>query len=207
MKTNIYVDGFNFYYGCIKGTPYRWLDLAKLFQLLLPNDEINRIRYFTAKVNPHPYDPTQPQRQQAYLRALETLPNLSIHLGHFLTNTVSMPLAHPPRLGSRMVDVLKTEEKGSDVNIATYLLIDSFRGECEQSVIVSNDSDLVTPIEMVQAIFGIRVGVFNPHPKTSWALRNAADFYRPIRKGPLSASQFPDQLSDSQGNITKPPSW
>ncbi|MDE2843204.1 MAG: NYN domain-containing protein [Chloroflexota bacterium] len=207
MKTNIYVDGFNFYYGCIKGTPYRWLDLSRLFHLLLPADQINRIRYFTAKVNSHPHDPAKPQRQQAYLRALETLPNLSVHLGHFLTNIVNMPLAIPPSSGSRMVNVLKTEEKGSDVNIASYLLVDAFNGDCEQAIIVSNDSDLKTPIEMVQTLFGTRVGVFNPHEKTSWALRNVADFYRPIRKGPLSASQFSNRLTDSRGTITKPSSW
>jgi len=36
MLTNVYVDGFNLYYGCLKGTPYKWLDLGALCQALLP---------------------------------------------------------------------------------------------------------------------------------------------------------------------------
>ena len=48
MKTNIYIDGFNLYYGCIKGTSYKWLDVAKMCRLLLPKDNIQRIKYFTA---------------------------------------------------------------------------------------------------------------------------------------------------------------
>ncbi|EUA68538.1 hypothetical protein I541_5545 [Mycobacteroides abscessus] len=45
---------------------------------------INRIRYFTAKVTPTPNDPDIGNRQQVYLRALRTLPSVSIHEGHFL---------------------------------------------------------------------------------------------------------------------------
>ena len=207
MITNVYVDGFNLYYGCIKGTPYRWLDLAKLFSLLLPSDQVNRIRYFTAQLNPMPNDPGQPQRQQTYLRALGTVPNLSIHLGHFLTRTVRMPLAHPPAVGPRTVEVIKTEEKGSDVNLATYLLIDAFNSDCEKFAVLSNDSDLKTPIEFIRNQLGLTVGILNPHANRSWALFKAVDFYHQIREGPLSASQFPDQLADTQGLITKPGAW
>jgi hypothetical protein len=57
MRTNVYVDAFNLYYGCLKGTPYRWLDLAALCRRLLPNDEINRVRYFAALVSARPDDP------------------------------------------------------------------------------------------------------------------------------------------------------
>lgn len=56
MKTNVYVDGFNLYYGCVKGTPYRWLDLARLCRVLLPSHEIHRIRYFTALLRKRPHD-------------------------------------------------------------------------------------------------------------------------------------------------------
>jgi len=79
--------------------------------LALPHDNINRIKYFTALVVPRPNDPDQPVRQQAFLRALRTIPNLSITLGTFLTHPVMMPLA-PPHTG--YARVIKTEEKGSD---------------------------------------------------------------------------------------------
>ena len=75
MVTNVYIDGFNLYYGSLKGTPYKWLDLAELSSVLLPQDTISRIRYFTAQVNARPHDPQQPVRQQTYLRALPTIPD------------------------------------------------------------------------------------------------------------------------------------
>ena len=207
MKANFYVDGFNFYYGCVKDTPYRWLDLSALFQLIFPNDHVNRIRYFTARVKPRPNDPSQPQRQQTYIRALETIPNLSVHFGYFLDTTVRMRLANPPESGSQTAEVIKTEEKGSDVNLATFLLVDAFNKDCDMSVIVSNDSDLKTPIEFLRTQLGIKVGILNPQTNRSWALYNAVDFYYAIRQGTLRASQFPPQLSDSRGIINKPQSW
>ena len=207
VKTNIYVDGFNLYYGCLRETPYRWLDLAKLCSLLLPDQQINRIRYFTALVNSRPDNPSQPQRQLTYLRALKTIPNLSIHYGHFLSHPARMSLTQPPADGPRTVEVSRTEEKGTDVNLATYLLIDAFNRDCEMAVLLSNDSDFKTPIEFIRSQLAIQVGVFNPRERRSWALSQAADFYRPIRQGPLSASQFPDQLGDDRGVITKPNSW
>jgi hypothetical protein len=52
LKTNVYIDGFNLYYGCVRNTPPRWLDLSALCTKLLPKNKINRIRYFTALVTP-----------------------------------------------------------------------------------------------------------------------------------------------------------
>jgi len=114
--TNVYVDGFNFYYGAVRGTPYKWLNLAELCRLLLtPNHAINQIKYFTARVQARPIDPDQPVRQEIYFRALRTIPNLSIVLGHFLTNETTMMMAR--QAIPTYVRVIKTEEKGSDVNL------------------------------------------------------------------------------------------
>lgn len=153
MKTNAYVDGFNLYYGCLKDSPYRWLDVAKLCSLLLSSHEIYRIRYFTAPLNFRPDNPYQRQRQQTYLRALQTIPNLTIHYGHFLTNAVRMPLAHSSPTGPQTETalVLKTEEKGTDVNLTTYMMADSLSGESEMAVLLSNDSDFKTPIEFLRS--------------------------------------------------------
>src|SRR5664280_3088809 len=82
-------------------------------------------------------DPLAPVRQDLYLRALSTLPHVSTHLGHFLVTKTRMALATPPPAGPRTVEVLKTEEKGSDVNLATYLLADAFRGDCQTAVVLS----------------------------------------------------------------------
>lgn len=205
MTTNYYIDGFNFYYGAVRGTPYKWLDFRALFQQILPKNAIGRMRYFTARVEARPSDPQQPRRQQVYLRALGTLPSLSIHYGHFVTRPDQMPLARDP---SRSVAVLRTEEKGSDVNLATYLLLDAFDDDYDTAIVVSNDSDLVHPIEVVRQRFGKRVGVLIPqHRRISRSLRDTADFYRPVRRGVLANSQFPRTLSDRSGTFSKPQSW
>ena len=207
MIANVYIDGFNFYYGCVKDTPYRWLDFSKLFALTLQGHKINRIRYFTALVNATRDDPQKRQRQQTYIRALETIPYLTVHFGHFLSNNVRMPLARPPNSGPRTVEVIKTEEKGSDVNLATQLLVDGFRDDYELAVLVTNDSDLVSPIEFVRAELNKKVGILNPHKRVSHALQQSADFNRSIRKGPIRASQFPVTLVDGKGTFHKPKGW
>jgi hypothetical protein len=136
MITNFYVDAFNLYYGCLKGTSYKWLNLEHLCQLSFPNDQVHRIRYFTARVKARPSDPQQPARQASYLRALATLPCVSIHYGHYLQTPVFMPYANPPAHGPSTVQVLKSEEKGSDVNLATMLLVDAFDRDFEKAVVV-----------------------------------------------------------------------
>src|SRR5438105_1806047 len=85
-------------------------------------------------------------RQEMYLRAIRTIPNLTIDLGSFLASKQWMMRSDY----SGTIQVLKSEEKGSDVNLASRLLIDCFRSKCDIAVIISNDSDLVFPIEHVK---------------------------------------------------------
>jgi uncharacterized LabA/DUF88 family protein len=208
MRTRVYVDAFNLYYGSLRGTSYKWLDLDALSRKLLqPANQIDHIHYCTAQVAARAGDQGQPQRQQLYLRALRTIPHLTITLGHFLSNDVRMPTVTPTGAIGATVLVRKTEEKGSDVNLATLLLKEGFQGLYDVAVVISNDSDLVLPIEVVKADLGKSVGVLNPHRKPSFRLRQCASFYKPIRAGVLKASQFANTLSDQQGSFTKPPSW
>ena len=87
MLTNVYIDGFNLYYRALKDTPFRWLDLWNLAEVLFPQDTINRVCCFTALLNARSNIPLQPRRQLVYLRALETLPGLEIHYGKFRSGT------------------------------------------------------------------------------------------------------------------------
>jgi hypothetical protein len=208
----VYVDGFNLYYGALKGTPHRWLDLGALCsKLLRPHQQVVGIKYFTARVQPRANNPQQAQRQQIYIRALETIPNLEIYYGRFLTRPQSRLLEKPPRRGSPYRSVWITEEKGSDVNLASHLLIDGFRARYDLAVVISNDSDLKTPVEVVRQELKSPVGILNPHKKRSWALSPraipAGSFYIPIRPGVLSSCQFPTSLKDSKGSFTKPKAW
>ncbi len=167
LITNVYVDGFNLYYGALRNSPYRWLNLETLCQLLLPKNVIGQIKYFTALVSARPTDPHQPVRQQLYLRALATLPKVSVHLGHFLTHDVTMALVVPPGQPQKYAKVIKTEEKGSDVNLATHCILNPH----------PNPSRAILP--HVDFIKQIRPGVLNAaqFPPT---LRNAhGKFTRP----------------------------
>jgi uncharacterized LabA/DUF88 family protein len=207
MKTNVYIDAFNLYYGPVRGTRYKWLDLSALCQIMLPGDSIHRIKYFTALVHSRAGDRGQGQRQQFYLRALRTIPNLSIYMGHFLVHTVSMPLESNP---SKMVKVIKSEEKGSDVNLATELLMDAFHNDFEAAAIITNDSDLLRPIATARRAFGKTVGVLYPHNDRrhpSIPLRREADFFKEIRSATLARCQFPETFTDATGRFHKPPAW
>jgi NYN domain len=212
VRTNVYVDGFNLYYGCLRKTPHRWLDLGALCRALMPQHDINRIRYFTALVSAMPGkgDGRQPIRQQTYIRALETVPGLTVHYGHYLSHQTTMPLAHPTP-SAKFAQVVKTEEKGSDVNLATMLLLDAFKQDFEQAVIITNDSDLALPVEMVSKELNLPVGVAFPCSQKgrqpSAKLRSVAKFTRDVREPALRACQFPAVLTAGKGTITKPATW
>jgi hypothetical protein len=56
----------------------------------------------------------------------------------------------PLKTNIYVVEVLKTEEKGSDVNIAAHLVNDAHKGRFEAAVLITNDSDLLTPMQIVR---------------------------------------------------------
>ncbi|MDE2670845.1 MAG: NYN domain-containing protein [Chloroflexota bacterium] len=204
MATIVYIDGFNFYYGAVKGTPHKWVDLEAVCRRLLPRDEIAKIRYFTARVNEHTDDPQRPVRQAAYLRALATNPLIEIHYGRFVTRPTRLPLASDAGV---IVEVLRTEEKGSDVNLATYLLVDAFQGLCETAVVISNDSDLAEPVRVARDECGIRVGVINPHDAKKRSRWLRGTFFKQVRPTLLAQCQLPPTLRDAEGQIRKPEGW
>jgi len=207
MKTSIYIDGFNLYFQAVKGTPYKWLDLKKLATLLLqPRHKIVEIKYFTAKVSGR-FNPQQPIKQKTYIRALEKyIPEISVHYGHFLSHEVSMPNAPltTPRTYSR---VYKTEEKGSDVNLAVHMLNDAWLDKYDCAVLISNDSDLAEPLRLIKnqrnKMIGLLSPLLNGHP--SRELQAQAHFVKQIRKGVLRQSQLPEIIPGT--SIKKPITW
>ena len=211
LSVNVYVDGFNLYYGCLKDTDFRWLDIGALCRKLVPRNRINRIRYFTSRISARPEAPDGPAHQDAYLRALATIDGLSIHLGHFHSHRVRLPVADLAlHQGRRTVEVIKTKEKGSDVNLATFLLLDAFRHESDIAVIVSNDSDLEQPIRVLIKDLNVRVGLVNPHPARDRSRdleRLGPLFFKQVRPSALRDCQFPRVLQDAQGEIRRPEGW
>jgi hypothetical protein len=205
VRANVYVDGFSLYHAALRGTPHKWLDVRRLARFLLPNDRINRIRYFTAIPVFRPLDAQRGQRLQAYIRALETLPRLTVHYGSCRADGESLPVARPRT--ERRERVIVRGEKGSDVNLASMLLMDGFRGDYEVAVVVSTDSDLALPMRLARTQLELPVGLLKPGKWYANELVRAASFWKPIREGVLAASQLPAQLTDEHGTITKPLGW
>lgn len=207
-RTFIYVDGFNLYYRALAQKPHKWLSLYALgVRMLEPENEIREIKYYTARVSGN-RDKDEPNRQAAYLRALKTTPNLSIYYGKFLPKIITRPLVNPPATGSRYVQVHTTEEKGSDVNLASHLVRDGFRGYFDVGVVISKDTDLCEPIRIVTQELGLPVGILCPDGDIPKGLKAVASFVRHISKSDLAASQFPDPVIGLAGQeIHKPPHW
>jgi uncharacterized LabA/DUF88 family protein len=202
-RAYVYVDGFNLYYGLVKGTPYKWLDIRSMVAQLIPPDmTIDKIRYFAAAVSARPSDQDIHVRQQTYLRALRTTPNLEIHLGTCLQSRARM--MRPDLSGT--VEVFKTEEKGSDVNLATYLIVDAFDDVFDSAVVVTDDSDFVTPILAVRKRFSKQVRVLSPRGR-SRRLSQAATRFAAIPISAVQQSQFPPIMVDTHGTFHKPASW
>jgi len=103
----------------------------------------------------------------------------------------------------------KTEEKGSDVNIASHLLRDAFRGRFEVAVLITNDSDLVEPVRIVrhEVEVGLPIGILNPHQHHSVGLRAEATFMKRIRQSDIAACQLPNPMTDATGQFHKPKTW
>ena len=212
MRTNFYIDAFNLYYGCVRGTPHKWLNLEEFCRRSFPSsiNQLNRIRYFTALVKARPNDPQQPVRQQTLLRALGTLQTVSIHYGRYLDSQVRMKLVTPLPDGTDKVLVHKSEEKGSDVNLAAYLLLDGFENDYDVAVVVSNDSDLCEPIRLVRQKLKKKVLALlpcGPGRTQSYDLKRAVTKTFVVDPAILAACQFPPQLNDAHGTIHKPKSW
>lgn len=226
MDTHVYIDGFNLFYGLLRGTPYKWLNLEVFCKNLLPRNVVKKIYYFTAQVDARPHDPDQPTRQLAYLNALKSLSCVEVHLGTFMSSVVKQVLVQADPLtgrwsrvgGAPLIQtdaagtplkawVSKSEEKGSDVNLASYLLRDAYQKAMQCAVIISNDSDLLTPIRLAKADCGLVIGLVPPRPKGSVELKRLADFKIDPRVHVLQASLFPDDVQTPLGIVSKPAAW
>lgn len=192
LIVNVYIDGFNFYYGVYKRpapVPWKWLDYRLLSEHLARTHvaaeaEVRRVRYFTAEVQPSDTDPTVHVRQQTLLFAIAAHSGVEVEFGRYLLRKllhgrmVRHPI-HPPAVvqqwpadererfvealaAIRRVSVFDHEEKGSDVNLASRLLVDTFRAEMDAAIVVSNDSDFKLPITLVRETFGLPIIVVNP---------------------------------------------
>jgi len=221
----VYIDGFNLYYRALKRTAYKWLDLDALCRSILqktPN--VVEINYYTAKVKQLDPSFTDQSDQEEYLRALKTIPNLKIHFGNFQVTTKRMRLSSPlwmkPEFDPpvdfstysvcpEFVEVIKTEEKGSDVNLGVHLVRDAFLNKFDIAAVITNDTDLTEPLRIATKEAGKKVVLLSPVSRPAGSLTKVITG-KPlfINSSHLRRSQFPDPCIDRNGRqLRKPTDW
>lgn len=207
MRSVIYIDGFNLYYGLVKDTPWKWLNIEDYFTRIFHGDSIQAIKYFTAVAD-------NSQDQATYLNALDTLPNVKIIYGKFKDVNVECKVSNCRYRGNRIFK--KKEEKRTDVNIAIHILNDACSNQCDKLVLVSGDSDLVPALTMIKRLVPTkRLVVYVPAPRkhhiraAAVELRGAADKSKTLFPTKLlSVCQFPQVITTATANtIAKPPTW
>ena len=209
MRTYVYIDGMNLYYRALRSTRWKWLDLLSLCERALhPRHRILKIKYFTTRVLETPHDRRKSERQNTYLYALQHYrrERVETYLGHFLRKPAKFPLADPAENG-RVVEVIRTEEKGSDVNLSVHLLNDAWKDRYDCAVLITNDSDMAEGMRLTKLEHpGKRLGLMSPNRKhSSIELRRHADFFMNMKSRWLRDSQLPDPIPGT--NFRKPSSW
>jgi uncharacterized LabA/DUF88 family protein len=217
---------------------WRWLDIRALAQSLVQERHdwrgalLERVIYCTARVDAAE-SPSSYADQDVYLKALLASKSVDhIEYGYYVARVKAAPLAvrQPngrPRLvgpgwpvmiqdgaglevndARFMVSVAHREEKGSDVNVASHLLLDVLRGSVDAALVISNDSDLRFPIEEARKL--VPVGLVNPSPgQTAGALRGlptvgvGRHFWRKLSERDIRHHQLPDPV----GGYSMPPGW
>ena len=207
-RTTIYVDGFNVYYW-LKPTPFRWVSIAKLALGALTHPSIKHqlvtVKYFTAKVSETPADPTKHKRQLTYLSAqCATSPAFRVYYGEFRRQRKRMPMVTGNGGVGPPVEVWATEEKGSDVNLAVQLVNDAWANIFDLAVVVSNDSDLKSALQLVKQR-GKRVGVLVRGDARVVSLRKASHFQVTLTEKHLRAALLPQVIPGTSIHI--PAEW
>lgn len=228
IRTIIYIDGYNLYYSRVKGTPYKWLDIAALFcdRILRPQDpeaQVIAIKYFTAPVKASyaRHGEASVQAQTQYLRALQArYPELlQVINGFHIFEPTSLPSyqAEVEPSKSTISRVWMIEEKQTDVNLALHAYRDAVRGTCDQLVICSNDSDMEPALRMIREdVPAAKVGLVMPLREKASAggkvpnkrLTALAHWVRHhIRDEELAQSQLPLNVQTKKKPASKPKHW
>lgn len=225
MKTIVYIDGYNFYYGLLKHTPYKWLDFYRLFSQhiipgITPEADVIEVKFFTANILAKFASKGQQaaSSQNIYHNALlaTSLDKITIIKGYYSSEqSKPMVYANPPDKSNR-TQIWKIEEKQTDVQMALHIYRDASMGHCEQIVVCTNDTDLVPSMTIVKSDFPhVQIGAVIPIKQdnvrpANKGIRHISDWSRQyILDKELKASQLPDVIPkpNGRGVYTKPKHW
>ncbi|WP_370088619.1 NYN domain-containing protein [Ekhidna sp.] len=201
IKVNVYIDGFNFYYGLKnKGwKKYYWLDIVSFFECFMNEGQVlNEVFYCTAiPIN----NQGKKDRQDLFFSANLLNPKFKLVLGKYVNKKINYK-----------GKILKTfEEKQTDVNIAVEMIRNVIQGNCDTSILVSADSDLVPPIKLIKQLYQKhKIYTHFPPDRHSVDLKNNSDSI--IKLGHFEKrfkqSLLPNIVTLKNGHkIKKPRSW
>lgn len=201
QKVIVYIDGFNFYYG-LKTSPwkkYYWIDVVKLMESFLhPDQELVAVKYFSAR----PTDVGKRKRQDAFFQANKENPKFKLILGKYLKKQIECFKCH---------NVIRTyEEKESDVRIATQIVADAFKHNCDIAIIVSADSDMIPAVELAKEA-QIKVFIyFPPHHFSSnlSVMGNGTPIHMLRYEAKFKKAVLPDEIVLANGyHLSIPDKW
>jgi uncharacterized LabA/DUF88 family protein len=223
MKTNkntiVYIDGFNLYFG-LRASSYSagskkiskksyWLNLQKLAENLVQERNLVGVKYFTARIKGN-----SQKQQNTYLEALQVYcTKLSIFEGRYLLRDFTCSKCH------QITDTFVCpkckysnhlpEEKKSDVNIAVQILKDAFENKFDTAYLISGDSDLVPPIEIVRLMLPPKkVIVVFPPLRYSKELEDKSDIVLHLKPKMIYNSLLPEEIVCSVGKkLVIPEEW
>jgi hypothetical protein len=211
MRVRVYVDGFNVCYGAKR----RWASEPPAGNGSISMRSQRRWSILTG-LTLQSWRLTTSHRASRFAQVvIRTHPSVSrrtcersntgavtLYHGAFQLKQSTRPLVRDPTIFERFHD---TEEKGSDVNLASRLLVDGFQDTYDAALIVSNDGDLKMPAELVRTLFRRPLGVLNPHPDNGRTMAlsppgiTPPDFYAKITPTDFAACQLPSSMIDSSG--------
>ncbi len=217
---------------------WRWLDLRRMAEAVAAAQSnwtgpFNvRVIFCTARIKGEANTSSQ-HDQDTYIRALQRHAAVDhIEFGTYVQRTATAPLAKADRRGrpvlseadwplvvrdsagrdvpraTFMASVARREEKGSDVNVASHLLVDVLTHAVDAAIVISNDSDLKMPIDvarrhvplgLVNPTRGYPAGALNAGPDTGFG---GHWWYQ------LTASDFTNnQMPTAVGQLRRPTGW
>lgn len=216
LRTIVYIDGFNLYYGLKQkyGRKYMWLNIEKFARNITPTHGfLVNAKYFTSRLRGFSTNPEKLRRQSQFLRAVQTLsPNVITIEGNYQSfqshckhcdNFINCPHCGTPHV--------KPNEKKTDVNIATSMLVDAFEDNCDVQILVSGDSDYEFTLQELRRLFPQKelIVAFPPKRRNNkLAGEDKCNSFFDIPEEAFSYSQFPDRiLIDEKKPIEKPKEW
>jgi len=216
MRTIVYIDAQNLYFGVLARSSYKWLDIYKLFAEHIvhsqtPHATIIQIKFYTAPIlGKFASDPYSSERQTAYHNALIGKYPLKIEIiqGYYAFDCKNERLCSNPE---EKVHVWKLEEKLTDVNLALDIYRDASHDRYDQAVLCSNDSDLIPAFQRVSEDFPDKqLGLVMPRLSKKVTQRKASKLeslstwtQHQISEADLKLCQLPDKVSYKRGKRTK----